>query len=80
MTAEHQWLTPSYSGGKDQEDLGSKPVQANSLQDLIAKKPNTKRAGVVTQGIGLEYKPWYCRKKLTNKNENNNLWFCYLDH
>jgi hypothetical protein len=22
---------PSYSGGKDQEDCGSKPVQANSL-------------------------------------------------
>jgi hypothetical protein len=29
---------PSYSGVRDQEDLGSKPVQANSLWDPILKK------------------------------------------
>jgi hypothetical protein len=29
---------PSYSGGRDQEDLGSRPAQANSLRDLISKK------------------------------------------
>jgi hypothetical protein len=28
---------PSYSGGRDQEDWGSRPVQANSLQDPILK-------------------------------------------
>jgi hypothetical protein len=33
---------PSYSGGRDQEDHGLKPAQANSLQDPILKKPFTK--------------------------------------
>jgi hypothetical protein len=30
--------TPSYSGGRDQENQGWKPAQANSSQDLISKK------------------------------------------
>jgi hypothetical protein len=30
---------PSYSGGRDQEDRGLKPAQANSLRDPILKKP-----------------------------------------
>jgi hypothetical protein len=29
---------PSYSGGRDQEDRGSKPAWENSLQDPILKK------------------------------------------
>jgi hypothetical protein len=29
---------PSYSGGRDQKDRGSKPAQANSLRDPISKK------------------------------------------
>jgi hypothetical protein len=33
----------SHSGGRDQEDHGSKPVQANSSQDAITKIPNTKK-------------------------------------
>jgi hypothetical protein len=33
---------PTYSGGRDQEDHGLKPAQANSLQDPILKKPFTK--------------------------------------
>jgi hypothetical protein len=33
---------PNYSGGRDQEDLGSKPARANSVQDPISKKPFTK--------------------------------------
>jgi hypothetical protein len=49
---------PSYSGGKDQEDRGSKPAWANSSRDPILKKPFTKkRAGGVTQGEGPEFKP-----------------------
>jgi hypothetical protein len=32
-----------YSGGKDQEDHGSKPAQANSSRDLILKKKNHKK-------------------------------------
>jgi hypothetical protein len=38
---------PSYSGGRDQEDRGSKPTQINSSQDPLLKKPFTKRAGGV---------------------------------
>jgi hypothetical protein len=34
---------PSYSGGTDQEDRGSKPVQANSSQDPILKKTHHKK-------------------------------------
>jgi hypothetical protein len=30
---------PSYSGGRDQEDRGSKPAQINSSRDPISKKP-----------------------------------------
>jgi hypothetical protein len=33
---------PSYSGGRDQNH-SLKPAWANSLQDPISKKPNTKR-------------------------------------
>jgi hypothetical protein len=29
---------PSYSGSRDQEDQGSKPVQANRSRDPISKK------------------------------------------
>jgi hypothetical protein len=34
---------PSYSGGRDQEDHGSKPPWANSSWDPISKIPNTER-------------------------------------
>jgi hypothetical protein len=34
---------PSYSGGRGQEDHGSKSAQANSFQDPILKKPFTKK-------------------------------------
>jgi hypothetical protein len=33
---------PSYSGGRDQEDHGFKPAQANSSQDPILKNPSQK--------------------------------------
>jgi hypothetical protein len=29
----------SYSGGRNQEDSGSKPAQANGLQDPVLKNP-----------------------------------------
>jgi hypothetical protein len=48
---------PSYSGGKDQEDCGSKPTQANSSGDPISKNPSQKRAGGVAKGVGPEFKP-----------------------
>jgi hypothetical protein len=33
---------PSYSGGRDQQDRGSKPDQAKSFQDPISKNPSQK--------------------------------------
>jgi hypothetical protein len=54
---------PSYSEGRDQEDWGSKPTQANSSRGPILKKPFTKRAGGVTQGVGPKLKPQYLQKK-----------------
>jgi hypothetical protein len=53
----------SYSGGRDQEDHGLKPAQANSSQDLITKKPSQKRASGVAQGVGPEFKPQYHKKQ-----------------
>jgi hypothetical protein len=38
---------PSYSGGRDQEDGGSKPTQANSSRDPILEKPFHKKIGLV---------------------------------
>jgi hypothetical protein len=46
---------PSYSGGRDQKDLDSKPAWVNSLRDPILNKPITKRAGRVAQGEGPEF-------------------------
>jgi hypothetical protein len=50
---------PSYSGGRDQEDLGLKPDGANSLSDPSQKNPSQKRAGGVAQGVGPEFKSQY---------------------
>jgi hypothetical protein len=47
---------PSYSGGRAQEDLGSKSTLANSLRDPIWKIPNTKnRAGGMAQAVVRPY-------------------------
>jgi hypothetical protein len=47
MLARRCWLTdacsPSYLGGRDQEDPGSKPAWANILRAPISKKPITKK-------------------------------------
>jgi hypothetical protein len=34
---------PGYSGGRDHEDCGLKPVQTNSSRDPILKIPNIKK-------------------------------------
>jgi hypothetical protein len=54
---------PSYSGGRDQDDLGLKPAQANSLWDPISKNLSQKRAGGVAQDVDPEFKPQYHQKK-----------------
>jgi hypothetical protein len=41
---------PSYSGGRGQEDHGSKPAQENNSRDPILKNPS------LTQGVGPEFK------------------------
>jgi hypothetical protein len=35
-------MTPSYLGDRDEEDRGSKPVEANSSKDSILKKTHHK--------------------------------------
>jgi hypothetical protein len=57
--------SPSYSGGRDQEDRSSKIVWENNLWDPILKiSNNTKMA---------EFEPWYCKKKKkqTSKTKRN---------
>jgi hypothetical protein len=54
---------PCYSGGRDQEDHGSKPAWVNSLKDPILKTPSQKKAGGVAQGVGPEFKPQYGKNK-----------------
>jgi hypothetical protein len=56
---------PSYLGGRDQKDHGSKPAQANSSQDPISKKKKITKngGGGVAQGVGPEFKPQYHIKK-----------------
>jgi hypothetical protein len=54
----------SFSGGRDQEDPGSKLAWANSLRDPISKITyHTNRAGGVDQGEGPEFKLRYHKKK-----------------
>jgi hypothetical protein len=48
---------PRYSGGRDEEDCGSKLFCSNSSQKPILKKPNTKRTGGVAHGVSPEFKP-----------------------
>jgi hypothetical protein len=55
---------PSYSGGRDQEDRGSKSSRANNSQDSTLKKTYHKKGLVEwAQGVGPEFKPKYCKKK-----------------
>jgi hypothetical protein len=54
---------PSYTGDRDQDNQGSKPVLANSFRDPILKKPSQKRAGGMVQGVDPEFKSQYCKKK-----------------
>jgi hypothetical protein len=56
---------PSYSGGRDEGDCSSKLV--NSSRDPTLKKKRKKRAGGVAQGVGLEFKPQYWKKKKKEK-------------
>jgi hypothetical protein len=51
---------PSYSGGRDLEDHGSKPAWANSsVRPYLEKTHHKKRAGGVAQGECSKFKPEY---------------------
>jgi hypothetical protein len=55
---------PSYSGGRDQEDHGSKPAWANSsARPYLEKKKSYTRVGGMAHGVGPEFKSQYCKKK-----------------
>jgi hypothetical protein len=55
---ELKTCNPSYSGGSDQEDCGSKLAWANSFERPYLKKTlHKKRAGGVAAGVGPEFKP-----------------------
>jgi hypothetical protein len=72
---EAHTCNPSYSGGRDQEDHGSKPTWANSSQDPVSKKHNTKERGwQMAQGVGPKFKLEYHKKKKKKKER-----FCTLD-
>jgi hypothetical protein len=61
---------PSYLGGRNQEDLGSKPAQRNSFQDPISKNPITKKwAGGVAQGVAPSLNPMTKKKKKKKKKK-----------
>jgi hypothetical protein len=66
----------SYSVDRDQEDRGSKTARENSLLDPIWKKPITKRADGVAQGVGPEFKLQYSKK--TKQKQKNPVYLCLL--
>jgi hypothetical protein len=65
---------PSYSGGKDQEDCGSKPTRANSSLDHISKKPITKKIGLMEW---LKVKALSSSPKATQKKKKSNVYYCF---
>jgi hypothetical protein len=58
---------PSYSGGRDQEDPGLKPGQANSSRDPISKNPSQKKGW----RSGLRWRPWVQTPVLPKQNKKN---------
>jgi hypothetical protein len=63
---------PSYSGGRDQKDRGSKPAWANGLQDPISKKTITKKGLMEWLKVqALSSNPSTTKKKKKKKSENN---------
>jgi hypothetical protein len=62
---EAHTCNPSYSGGRDQEDHGSKPALENNLPDPVSKK----RAGGAAEGVGPEFKSWYLEEEEKQEEE-----------
>jgi hypothetical protein len=70
---------PSYSGGRDQKNRGSKPAWANSSQDSVSKNRSQKRAGGTAQGVGLSSNSRTAKKKKKKKERKRilGLFNCY---
>jgi hypothetical protein len=64
---------PSYSGGKDQEDCGWKPVQANSSGDPILKNPSQKDGLVVWLEVKALSSSPSTEKKINIKNKKGDM-------
>jgi hypothetical protein len=62
---------PSYLGGTDQEAPGSKPALGKQFERTYLENTQPKRAGGVAQGIGPEFKVWYCKKKKKRKRKKS---------
>jgi hypothetical protein len=59
---------PNYSGGRDQQERGSKLAWANSLWDPMSKKPITKKGW----WSGSRYRSWVQIPVLQSNNSNKN--------
>jgi hypothetical protein len=72
MPVAHAY-NPSNSRGRDQEDPGLKPAQANSLKAPISKKKKKKKSQKKgwwsAQGIGPKFKPQRHTKKKRKKEK-----------
>jgi hypothetical protein len=55
----------SYSGGRDEEDGGSKPAQQIVRKTLAPKNPSLKRISALAQGVGPEFKSQCHSKTIT---------------
>jgi hypothetical protein len=62
---------PNYSGGRGQEDCGSKPARANSSPDPTLKNTFKKRSTGVAQGVDPECKPHYHEKTKDEQQQQN---------
>jgi hypothetical protein len=58
---------PSYSGGRAQENCGSKPSRQIVQETLSQKYPTPKRIGGVAQSVGPEFKPQYPKQNTRGK-------------
>jgi hypothetical protein len=58
---------PTYLGGRDQEDRGSKSALGIVCKTLSGKNPSQKRNGRVPQVVGPSFKPKYTKKEKEKK-------------
>jgi hypothetical protein len=69
-TARHWWLILVILATQEAEisriKVQSQPSQIVPRDPITKKNPSQKRAGRVAQGVGLEFKAQYCKKKDKN--------------